>query len=121
MPPTKQAERIEGATVADALTRFEREGYISNFGSRPEGIVMCFTCRNEVDAHDVVLEELFRTEGASDPASMAVVAAVVCPRCDAKGALVLTYGPAGTPEDGMVLRRLEDRRDESDVLTPPRA
>lgn len=119
MSTRPQHERIEGATVADALARFEAAGYASQFGPRPDGEVMCFTCRETVDARQVELHELWRTEGASDPSAMAAVAAVECPRCHARGTLVLTYGPAGAPEDGTVLRRLEDLRARTGILTPP--
>lgn len=114
-----QHERIEGATVADALARFEAAGFTGQFGPRPDGRVMCFSCRATVDARAVELHELWRTEGASDPSAMAAVAAVACPDCHARGTLVLSYGPAGAAEDGTVLRRLEDIRSRTDILTPP--
>jgi hypothetical protein len=56
----------------------------------------------------VHLEVLDRTEGASDPADMVAVAALVCPRCGARGTVALKYGPEASPEEDEVLRLLDD-------------
>lgn len=54
------------------------------------------------------MHALCRVEGASDPDDMAAVVAVVCPRCSAKDALVLGYGPAASGADADVLLALPD-------------
>lgn len=105
-----QAERIEGQTLAQAVAHLERAGYKAQLGARPGAEVMCFACRATSPAREVELREMHRLEGPSDPAAEVVAAGVVCPRCGAKGTLVLTFGPAGSPEDAEVLRRLEDAR-----------
>ena len=63
----------------------------------------------ESAADAVAVERLSRTEGASDPADMVVVAAVRCPRCDARGTLALKYGPGASPEEAEILAHLDDR------------
>lgn len=54
------------------------------------------------------VDSLYRVEGASDPDDMAAVVAVTCPRCSAKGALVLKYGPEASGADADVLLALPD-------------
>ena len=58
---------------------------------------------------EVQLDNLRRTEGASDPDDMAAIAAVVCPHCGPKGTLVLQYGAEATPEENEVLARPRGR------------
>ena len=59
------------------------------------------------------MHSLRRLEGASDPAEMMAVVAITCPRCEARGVLVLGYGPAAAVEDSDVLRALDDQRGDS--------
>jgi hypothetical protein len=98
-------------TLVELLKIYEDDGYTGNFGAREEATVICFGCRQETPAKEVRLESLRRTEGASDPSDMAVVAAIICPHCGQKGTLVMHYGPEATPEEDEVLRDLEDRRE----------
>jgi hypothetical protein len=100
----------DGTTVVEVLKGFEDDGYTGNFGAREEAMVICFACHQLTPAREVPLELLRRTEGASDPADMAVVAAIVCPHCGQKGTLVLHFGAEATPEEDEVLRDLEDKR-----------
>ena len=109
-PHSPQSLRLEGLTLLDAVASAERAGYTGQFGAQPGGIVRCFTCREDSDARNVALSALHRVEGASDPDANAAVAAVECPRCGAKGTLVMSYGPGSPPEDHDVLRRLQDER-----------
>ena len=77
----------------------------------------CATCEVVSDAVDVPMHSLRRVEGASDPADMAALVALSCPSCGERGTLVLTYGPAASPEEGDVLGALRDRR--HDDVAPP--
>jgi len=101
--------------MSDALAQFEAEGYLAQMSAREGGLVLCLTCREETPAGEVSLQALIRTEGASDPDDMTAVAALVCPRCDAHGTVVLHYGPSATPEESDVLRELEDDRGETGI------
>lgn len=97
-------------TLADVVAAFEADGYTGQMAPREGALVVCFTCREESPADEVRLAALRRTEGASDPADMAAVAAVECPNCSAKGTLVLHFGPDATPEEDEVLAALGDER-----------
>lgn len=103
----------DATSVGESTKALEAEGFTGQFGSAEGGQVMCFTCRTASPAQDVHLEAMYRTEGASDPDDMTAVAALMCPACQAKGTVVLHYGPEATVEDSEVLRFLEDRRNES--------
>jgi len=101
----------EPGSISDAVRRFEARGYTGQFGARRGAKVICFTCRAASEAREVWLERTHRFEGVSDPGEEVLVAAVVCPRCAAKGTLVLSYGPGSSAEDAAVLLELKDRRE----------
>jgi hypothetical protein len=100
----------DATPLGEALARFEAEGFTGQFAAREGATVTCYTCHETVPANEVELVGLIRSEGASDPDDMVAVAAVVCPRCGAKGTLVLKFGPIATPEEEDVLAALEDHR-----------
>ena len=97
-------------TLVDLVKALETDGYTGQFIPREGGKVKCAGCGQEVDAADVEIHVLRRTEGASDPDDMMVVAGLVCPACGCKGTVVLKYGPEASLEDVEVLRQLEDHR-----------
>jgi hypothetical protein len=74
----------------------------------------CEQCRQEFAAEQPDVTELRRLEGASDPDDMLAAIALECPRCGARGSLVVNYGPTATTEEAAVLVALrEPRRDPS--------
>jgi len=97
------------STLTEVIDRFEADGYRAQFGARGGAEILCFTCRETFPAGDAGIDALERLEGASDPDDMAAVAAMGCPRCGARGTIVLKYGPESTPEDGEVLLALGGR------------
>ena len=99
-----------GATIEDALEALDKGGYTASF--RPAGphTIVCLACRTENHPGDVSLEDLVRIEGASDPADEAIVAGLRCPACDRRGTILLTFGPAGSADDGAILPALDDQR-----------
>ena len=97
------------STLTEVIDRFEADGYRGQFGARDGAEILCFTCRATFPAGDAGIDALERLEGASDPDDMAAVGAMSCPRCGARGTIVLKYGPESTPEDGEVLLALGDR------------
>ncbi|HVE62800.1 MAG TPA: hypothetical protein VNB94_03210 [Mycobacteriales bacterium] len=101
--------------MTEALAHFEAEGYTGQMAARDGAAVMCFSCRAESPAREVSLQGMIRTEGASDPADMTAVAALICPSCEAKGTVVLHFGPGATLEESEVLRALEDDRGETGI------
>ena len=97
------------STLTEVIDRFEARGYGAQFGAREGAEILCFTCRATFPAGDAGIEALERLEGASDPDEMAAVVAMCCPRCGARGTIVLKYGPESASEDGEVLLALGDR------------
>jgi hypothetical protein len=98
-------------TLLDVLGRFRDDGFVGSFtavGAGDEGRLRCETCRAEFAAKEPVVSELCRLEGASDPDDMLAVVALECPRCAARGSLVLNYGPTATPEDAAALVDLRE-------------
>ena len=100
----------DGTTLVEIIKALEDDGYTGQFIPLEGGKVRCAGCRVEVDASKVELHVLRRTEGASDPDDMAVVAGLVCPSCGCKGTIVLHFGPSSSVEESDVLRLLEDDR-----------
>jgi hypothetical protein len=100
----------DGCTIEEAMGRLEADGYVGQFAPRAGGTLRCFTCHRETDAGSVQLHRLLRTEGVSDAADETAIAALTCPRCGARGTVVLTYGPGAPPEEAEALRLLDDRR-----------
>lgn len=95
-------------TLGDVLSSFEVEGYKGQMAAAPAGHVVCLTCHQESPATELRLDALERMEGASDPADMVAIAALVCPLCSAHGTLVLSYGPEASDDDADVLAALGD-------------
>jgi hypothetical protein len=93
----------DARTLAEVIAVLEDTGYRGQFSTRPEGRLLCLTCRTESDAPAVAVHSLSRTEGASDPDDMLAVAAVTCPVCATPGTVVLGYGPEASEEDAEVL------------------
>lgn len=100
-----------GLTIMDALEVYEERGYKSQFGAREGGTIKCFTCGEATSADRVEMDSLRRIEGVSDPADEAIVVALHCPACSARGTLTLMYGAAASPEENDALRLLKDARE----------
>jgi len=96
----------DAATVTEIMTTLEAAGFHGQMAARPDARILCFTCHEESRSADVGLEALGRTEGISDPADMLAVVGLVCPRCGARGTVVLGYGPEAEPDDAEVLASL---------------
>lgn len=109
------SQRAEGApsdntTLVAVLHHFMTEGWNQNMTVTDDGDVRCPSCRTESAPGDVSMGEIRRMEGASDPADMLAVVGLMCPRCDAKGAAVVHYGPQSTVGEVVFLRAIEDER-----------
>ena len=97
----------DGTTLVEVVRRLEADGYTAQMAAAEGGLIRCFTCHQDSPAADVHLHALRRTEGASDPADMVAVAALVCPRCGAKGTVALKFGPEASPEEDEALHHLD--------------
>ena len=118
MSPDPQYARDPSSLTA-IITTFEQEGFTGQLAVREGAVLTCLTCRTDSPATDFAMEALRRTEGASDPSDMAAVVGLICPHCDAKGTVVLTYGPEAGREESEVLLALDDEREGNGVPVDP--
>ncbi len=95
-----------GASIADALHEFEKQGYSGQFRAESGGRLECLACHALSAAERVSRTALRRVEGSSDPDDMVSVNALVCPSCGSRGTAVFGYGVHATAEEGEVLSRL---------------
>ena len=95
-----------GATLGEILRTLEAAGFKGQMAARPDGMILCLTCRQERPAREFQLGAMRRTEGASDPADMLAVVGLTCPNCSTQGTAVLGYGPEADPVDAEVVVRL---------------
>lgn len=84
------------------------EGWAAQATPVDGAMVRCEACGESTSAAEMEVHSLRRIEGASDPDDMAVVVAVVCPKCSSKDTLVLSYGPNASGADADVLLALPD-------------
>jgi hypothetical protein len=103
------------------LHAYDEKGFNGELAVRGDGAIECLTCRRVQPARSFDARALRRLEGASDPDDMLAVAALVCPNCGARAALVLNYGPLASAEDAAVLRDLDEPPPPSSDVRTPRA
>jgi hypothetical protein len=96
----------DNTTMTEVVRLLELEGYDAQLVVTDDARVSCPRCGTTSEAGDVVVHSRRRMEGASDPADMAVVIAGVCPVCQARGTLVMGYGPNASGPEGDVQRAL---------------
>lgn len=95
-----------------ALSRLESQGYTADF--RAEGGMLRHLGDDHLmDPETLLVREVARFEGASDPDDMAAVFALECPECGVRGTYVVAFGPEMAAEDAEVVPKLPDGR------TPP--
>jgi hypothetical protein len=99
------------------LAEYEAAGYGGQFEVVSASAIACLTCGSESAATEFGMSGLRRLEGASDPDDMLSVVAVSCPRCGARGTIVLGYGPNASADEASVSKQLRDQRGEGSL--PP--
>jgi hypothetical protein len=92
-------------TVTEAVQQLVSLGYDADFLVDAEG-VHCRRCGTTHVPEQLIVIDMARFEGATDPADEAVVFGVECTRCGARGILVSAYGPDADPDVFATLRRL---------------
>ena len=97
----------DNTTLLEVLKELADRGFDASMWVAPDGKLRCEGCDAEVEPSALIVHELRRLEGASDPDDMVIVAAVECPNCGTKASIVMHYGPESSPEDMEVLRHLE--------------
>lgn len=83
-------------TVTEAVALLAAEGYDAEFRF-DAGDVRCGHCGTVHATGEAEVERVFRFEGPSDPGDEAIVLALRCPRCGARGSLVSAFGPDADP------------------------
>lgn len=97
-------------TLTSLLKLLRDEGFERDMFVTGSATLRCGVCGQESLPSQVAVHAVRRVEGASDPADEAAVLALSCPACGARCTAVVRYGPEADPQDGEVLRRLEDGR-----------
>lgn len=96
-------------SLSEALKRLTAAGYREDFRAEPGGLrAMGTRCLHEPES--LVVEEVVRFEGPSDPQDEAVLFALRCGVHGTRGTYVAAYGPAMDPLDAEMVRRLADTR-----------
>ncbi len=96
------------ATVTDATRRLQQAGYTGNWYADEAGRLVCGECGTAFDPADVIVEEVLRFEGQSDPDDEMILFAVRGP-CHHQGVYSAAYGPYQSPEDAAVIAGLAHR------------
>ncbi len=79
-------------TVTDAVRLLQGRGYRDDFTITTEG-VHCAACGEHHRARTLVITDVFRFEGPSDPGDETIVLGVECPTCGGRGIVVSAFGP----------------------------
>jgi hypothetical protein len=105
----------DGTTLTEVLEAYAAADFTGSFSAAHGASLECHECGAISDADTVEMTSLRRLEGASDPDDMFSVVAITCPKCLSKGTLILGFGPTAPPEDGDVLKALQDLRNEGEL------
>lgn len=100
---------IVADSVTEALAKLAAEGYEVDFSGR-DGKVHCSRCSSDHGPEAGQVDHVYRYEGPTDPDEEAIVLALRCPVCGAKGTLVSGYGPSTDPDDIELIVALGDDR-----------
>ena len=96
-------------SLREALDRLATGGYDAEFVVRDRQLT-CTGCDAPVGAGDVVIDDLVRFEGDSDPDEQLVVYAISSGPCGRKGTLTVGFGPEIDADDLEIVLQLRDGR-----------
>ncbi len=94
-------------TLSQAVDRLTAHGYTDAFRAEPDGmraVVAGILYRPEL----LIVEEVARFEGISDPADEAIILALHCREDGVKGTFTVPFGPGIGALDAEMMRRLRD-------------
>lgn len=95
--------------LSEAVSLLEERGYRGAFRADPDGLRE-LTSGRLYRAGDLVVDDLFRFEGASDPDDESIVFALRDPAGEVRGTYTVAYGPGIDPLDAERVRELHDAR-----------
>ena len=96
-------------TLTDVLKRLGSAGYTSDFFAR-EGKLGCAECNDLLEPSRVVIDDIVRLEGDSDPDEEVVIYALSEGPCGRRGTFTIVYGSAAPDADVAVELALRDAR-----------
>ena len=96
---------MEMETLVHALTRLRTAGYTEDFTAIAGGDLRCGGCGTEHQPESMVIEEIVRFEGDSNPDDQAILVAMKC-ACGVRGLYTAAYGPDVSSDDAAALTRL---------------
>jgi hypothetical protein len=98
-------------TLAEAMERLRRAGFEDSF--RAEGHALrALAAGRRFEPEDLVVEDIVRFEGASDPDDEAILFALRTRSGDVRGTWATSYGPRLPPDEAELLREVGRGRDE---------
>jgi hypothetical protein len=92
-------------TVSEALARLESAGFHDSFRAERGGL-WALAAQRFFAPESLVVEEVRRFEGESDPDDMAIVFALRSPSGDVRGTFTTPYGPLADAVNAEVVQRL---------------
>ena len=100
-------------TVAEAVNRLSAAGYVDDFRAVPGGLrAVAAGCVHRPEA--LVIDEVVRFEGISDPDDEAIVFALRCEPHGIKGTYTVPYGPNLPEIDTEMMQRLSASQTRSE-------
>jgi hypothetical protein len=96
-------------TMVDALRRFGKRGYTDEFQAKPEGLRSLETGA-VFSPEDLIVEDVARFEGASDPGDEATIFALRSEKGDTRGTYTVTFGTQMDALDAVMVPRLREGR-----------
>jgi hypothetical protein len=102
-------QQFHYATITEAITQLHKQGYTLDFDLKKDKLT---TGGREYSAVEFEIADLYRYEGASDPADEATVYALVS-KSGLKGILVSGYGVSSDSASEETLKQLHYKYHES--------
>jgi len=116
MPPTSTRHEGPSGTsrpnVADSLRHLEKKGFEAQFIPREGAKLQCGECRYTMSPEEIRQLTLRRVDFETDPSQQALIAALECPQCHAKGTYAFSYGPQADANEAEILRILRGQREQ---------
>jgi hypothetical protein len=95
-------------TLSEVVDRLSAQGYGLTFKAEPGGLRAVESGALHAP-ESLVIDEMKRFEGLTDPADEAVVFALRSPATGAQGTFVAAFGPKMSPAESEAARRLSER------------